>query len=184
MPKNVRVIDETGKEYEATYPKRAKGLVKHGRARFMDEHTICLACPPNENLEEPIMTEAITYIEQNESTPKLTVDYVLARIEAVAADNAHIAEALTALGAMGDAQGPGDVNGAEKAQAIAAVVRAREETNQQLLKLYARMYEDLTPRTNELKLKAINALSRASEQQDSEVMENFSCALDTIRHLN
>ena len=60
IEKNVRVIDEQGNEYEATYPKRAKGLVKNGRARFIDEHTLCLACPPNEftdNLEENIMEE-------------------------------------------------------------------------------------------------------------------------------
>lgn len=189
MPKNVRVVDEKGNEYEATYPKRAKGLVKHGRARFINENTICLACPPNENLEEPTMTEQNTYIEQTELTAepetekKLTLDYVLARIENIAADNAHIAEAIAALNSMGDAKAPGDVSGAEKAQAIAEVVKARETTNQQLLQLYERMYLDLTPRTNELKLKAIEALHKVSEQSDSEVMEQFNYVLDSIRHL-
>ena len=43
--------------YEATYPKRAQGLVKKGRARFIDENTICLACPPNEYLEDIKMSE-------------------------------------------------------------------------------------------------------------------------------
>ncbi|MBQ7354144.1 MAG: hypothetical protein IJW62_01335, partial [Clostridia bacterium] len=57
IEKNVRVIDEQGNEYEATYPKRAKGLVKNGRARFIDEHTICLACPPNEDMEDKQMEE-------------------------------------------------------------------------------------------------------------------------------
>ena len=57
MEKNIIVVDETGKEYEATYPKRAKGLVKNGRARFIDEHTICLACPPNTELEDKNMSE-------------------------------------------------------------------------------------------------------------------------------
>ena len=47
IEKNIRVVDEQGNEYEATYPKRAKGLVKNGRARFIDENTICLACPPD-----------------------------------------------------------------------------------------------------------------------------------------
>ena len=47
IEKNVSVIDEYGNEYEATYQKRAKGLVKKGRARFVDGNTICLACPPN-----------------------------------------------------------------------------------------------------------------------------------------
>jgi len=55
ITKNIRVIDSKGNQYEATYPKRAKGLVKHGRARFIDEHTLCLACPPNDNLEDKSM---------------------------------------------------------------------------------------------------------------------------------
>ena len=47
--KNIRVVDEQGNEYEATYPKRAKGLVKNGRARFISENKICLACPPDKS---------------------------------------------------------------------------------------------------------------------------------------
>ena len=42
IEKNIIVVDEQGKTYEATYPKRAKGLVKNGRARFIDENKICL----------------------------------------------------------------------------------------------------------------------------------------------
>ncbi len=57
MPKNIAVVDENGNEYEATYPKRARGLVKKGRARFIDESTICLACPPDNISEDSIMTE-------------------------------------------------------------------------------------------------------------------------------
>ena len=44
--KSISVVDPQGNQYEATYPKRAKGLVKKGRARFVDETTICLARPP------------------------------------------------------------------------------------------------------------------------------------------
>lgn len=44
MEKNVTVTDEAGNTYENTYIKRAKGLVKKGRARFTDEshNRICL----------------------------------------------------------------------------------------------------------------------------------------------
>jgi hypothetical protein len=42
----VIVVDERGNEYEATYPKRAKGLVKKGRARFISEDKICLLARP------------------------------------------------------------------------------------------------------------------------------------------
>ena len=51
------VVDEQGNEYEATYPKRAKGLVKNGRARFVGENKICLACPPEQILGENKMTD-------------------------------------------------------------------------------------------------------------------------------
>ena len=57
IEKNVIVVDEQGNEYEATYPKRAKGLVKNGRARFVGENKICLACPPDKILEEEKMEE-------------------------------------------------------------------------------------------------------------------------------
>ena len=56
IAKNVIVVDEQGNEYEATYPKRAKGLVKNGRARFVSENKICLACPPNTILEDNVMS--------------------------------------------------------------------------------------------------------------------------------
>ena len=52
IEKNIRVLDELGNEYEATWLKRAKGLVKHGRARFINETTICLCVPPMMNQSE------------------------------------------------------------------------------------------------------------------------------------
>lgn len=56
MTKNIAVIDEQGNKYGATYLKRAKGLVKSGRARFVDEKTICLARPPDKS-EDKTMSE-------------------------------------------------------------------------------------------------------------------------------
>ena len=55
IEKNVIVVDEQGNILEATYPKRAKGLVKKGRARFISESMICLACPP-QKMEENEMS--------------------------------------------------------------------------------------------------------------------------------
>ena len=57
IEKNILVVDEQGNEYEATYPKRARGLVKNGRARFLSENKICLACPPITDLEDNEMTD-------------------------------------------------------------------------------------------------------------------------------
>ena len=57
MTKNIIVVDSQGKKYGTTYLKRAKGLIKQGRARFAAPNMLCLACPPNQNLEDYIMSE-------------------------------------------------------------------------------------------------------------------------------
>jgi len=57
IAKNIRVVDSQGNQHEATYLKRAKGLVKNGRARFVDAHTLCLARPPNNFSEDNFMSE-------------------------------------------------------------------------------------------------------------------------------
>ena len=89
IEKNVIVVDENGKEYEATYLKRAKGLVKNGRARFINENKICLACPPKNELEDKRMSENKNVNNQSKpQTPeipkqptKFTVDYILTMLE-------------------------------------------------------------------------------------------------------
>ena len=92
ITKNIRVVDEQGNEYEHTYPKRAIGLVKHGRARFVDENTICLACPPNDNMEDKIMSDT-TNIKVNETTGEVieetnsptlcSLDYALRKLDEI-----------------------------------------------------------------------------------------------------
>ena len=42
MEKNIVVTDAKGNAIGSTYPKRARGLVKHGRAVYVDDCTICL----------------------------------------------------------------------------------------------------------------------------------------------
>ena len=133
IEKNVLVVDEQGNEYEATWPKRAKGLVKSGRARFIGENKICLACPPNLNLEDNTMTDN-----------KLTVNYLLEQIEKIANDTDYLFKAIEALNNMDNAGVPGDMTGSAKAEALASVVKCRETTNQQLLSVYTQMYLSLT----------------------------------------
>ena len=141
IEKNVRVIDEQGNEYEATYPKRAKGLVKNGRARFIDEHTLCLACPPNEftdNLEENIMEENKT----------LSVKDIFDAIGQLRSEAVYLNNALSTLSDIpssgtGAPGSPGDIGAQAKATAIAEIISARETTNQQMLAFYQRMYDDI-----------------------------------------
>ena len=56
IEKNIIVVDENGTVFESTWLKRANGLVKKGRARWLDEKTICLACPP-EQMEDNRMVD-------------------------------------------------------------------------------------------------------------------------------
>ena len=143
------VIDEQGNEYEATYPKRAKGLVKNGRARFVEENKICLACPPNNYLEDQNMEENknITVAEK-EQNDQPTVAYILGQIEKIFADNKHIQEALAKLENV-RSEGPGGLGAQAKAQGIADVVKCRETTNQQMLRFYEKLYDDIKPKTDE-----------------------------------
>ena len=150
IEKNIIVVDENGKEYEATYPRRAKGLVKTGRARFINENTICLACPPKNELEDNKMSE--NKVQNNNNIPqtpaipqqptKFTIDYILLMLENISKDQAHLTAALQKLSKL-ESKGPGDVGTADLADAIAHVVDSREETNRKLITFYEKMYDDL-----------------------------------------
>ena len=145
IEKNIIVVDENGNQLEATYPKRAKGLVKCGRARFINETTICLTCPPPPKTEEHTMSEHITEPTLQSETLELTDEYILSQIERISADRAYLEEALLSLNAIYSG-GPGDVGTAAKAEGISRVVKAHQETNRRLLDFYESLYRDRHPR--------------------------------------
>jgi len=172
ITKNITVIDELGHEYEATYPKRAKGLVKHGRARFIDEHTICLACPPNNDLEDKHM----------ETTKTLTPETAVASIDQIIGDTAvqpvpeNVEKTTHAIVSV---ETPAEITlgwvmqridriiedtkhihdsihqmaAMEetphsmdlRAKALSTIIESREATNRQTLTLLEKMYDDLKP---------------------------------------
>ena len=139
MNKNIEVVDEAGNVYEPTWPKRAKGLVKHGRARFVDENKICLTCPPDKTEETPV---------NNNFFGEMTVNDILTRVNTIINQTGYITSAFESLVQMGDGDSgdcgaPGNIMGRAKAEAVAEVVRARETTNQQILRLYEKMYDDM-----------------------------------------
>ncbi len=156
IEKNIIVVDAEGREYEATYLRRAKGLVKNGRARFVAENKICLACPPDTFETEDIkMSENIEKVEINEepkastNTPAYTIEYILTKIAEIQSETAYLNEALAKLSTMSDGDSgssgsPGNILGAEKAKSFGDIVRCRETTNQQMLSLYEKMYDNLT----------------------------------------
>ncbi len=202
IEKNVIVVDEKGNEYERTYPKRAKGLVKNGRARFIDENTICLACPPQYETEDIKMsenkevkkvinpetvaepkTEVKTNIES--VVDKMSLLYCIEQIEKINLNTEYIFETVQALGGVASGVGPGDVAGQEKAKALGDIVRCRETTNQRLIAFYEKMYDDLKPKETPLKIAALSTLSDlfGTTDPDQETLEKLSDIFDTIRHL-
>lgn len=137
IEKNVIVVDEQGKEYEATYPKRAKGLVKSGRARFVAENKICLACPPNQYLEDKKM-------EEN----KLTAREIFTQITILQKELTE--NSYTSLHRLDDAVtslvGEGEESEARYAQVaeICEVFKTREQTLMKMLEMYEKMYDELS----------------------------------------
>ncbi len=145
IEKNVIVVDEQGNEYEATYPKRAKGLVKNGRARFVGENKICLACPPEHFWEENKM-------EEN----KLTAREIFEVIDALTKESGHMENALKQLETV-RSEGIGDIGAQARAQAIAKAVECRETTIQKVLSMYMKMYDDLQQDSVAKKLQLIKS---------------------------
>lgn len=195
IEKNIIVVDNQGNEYEATYPKRAKSLVKNGRARFIDENKICLVCPPKIKTEDENMSEnknantaqateptpkAMPNLPKNQISDKLTVDYILGKLEEIITGQAFLADAVSELGQM-KSGGPGDVGTQEQAKAVGEIVKAREATNQKLIALYEKMYDDLTSKETSLKEMAVKALDKAADSENKIAL--ITDALDAIRHI-
>lgn len=158
IQKNITVIDEQGNIYETTYPKRAKGLVKNGRARFISEDTICLACPP-EILEEHMsdtnldlsiekVSKAADNSEETKTfrSDKFSMDYVLEQIEKISSQTEHLGQVIGAVGGLERSENldASQLVGLEaKIDALKDVVKCRETTNQQLLRFYEKMYDNI-----------------------------------------
>ena len=144
IEKNVIVVDEQGNEYEATYPKRAKGLVKNGRARFVGENKICLACPPDKILEENNMSNNINknlIFNQIVELQKCleSVDKMLFSIQCVTDSQSYVdqedGEPVT-LDYLPDVA-------MEKIKAIREIVLEREKTINKMLDFYLKLYQDI-----------------------------------------
>ncbi len=64
MTKNITVVDEKGNILESTYPKRAKGLIKKGRAKWVSDDVIRLCAQSKE--EDNTMANNIYEIFDNQ----------------------------------------------------------------------------------------------------------------------
>ena len=126
--RNITVVDTQGNQYEATYPKRAKGLVKKGRARFVDETTICLARPPYHTEDEMENNKNTTSLPESENkNVQFDAAYVMAKIEQIMAESEHLHKALEVITAQ-----PMD---GSVVLGIGNMIEARERTNQEMISL-------------------------------------------------
>ncbi len=166
IEKNIIVVDEQGNEYEATYLKRAKGLVKNGRARFINENKICLLCPPNIELEDNKMSENTVNVEVpteiDTSLSKHNIPYVLEQIEKLRTELQDLKNTVSTIHCITDANRQSITNNPDeeehevkcdvveevalaKVKAIVEVFHHREESLQKLLAFYEKVYDDLKP---------------------------------------
>ena len=149
IEKNIIVVDEQGNEYEATYPKRAKGLVKNGRARFVDENKICLACPPDKILEEEKMSNNTTNKPEQKAT-EITEQQIFEQItllqKQLTDENAiplfHLSDAVTAI-ARTEEDADATVGTEQQITEVCSVFKARETTLLKLLEMYEKMSADI-----------------------------------------
>ena len=157
MVKNVSVIDESGRLIGTTYPKRAKGLVKSGRARYVScesEDTICLTCPPDMK-EDNTMTDKsldVAFTETINETNNADATNDVACNEAINATDSYTPSAEYALKMLEyiakDTEAlKSAVQNASKdtEDGLAHMIDAREETNRELIAFYTRMYNDFKP---------------------------------------
>ena len=119
----------------------------------------------------------------------LTIEEIVARIDAIASDKGYLTEAIESLrlitdGNSGDCGAPGDIAGQAKAHALGKAVEAREETNQRLIEFYTKVYNDIfgSKSQTSFKDKAINLSMTAIENGLDE--ESISNILDSIRHID
>lgn len=153
MEKNVRVIDEIGTGLGFTYPKRAKGLIKSGRARYVDENTICVLARPSDTdiLEDAIMDQNINHTYNTneaaataanapvETKDKLDVSQILSRIDKIIAENQYITEAFELVKNSSNPAALEDV-----LSQLSIMVTTKETTNQRVLSLLETMYGDIS----------------------------------------
>ena len=189
--KNIAVVDLDENFYAPTYIRRAKGLVKSGRARWSDENNknqICLLESPALTSEEDnemdrydnngnklgtaASIETTVASAAKEAPAEITISYILGQIELIRADSAHIAEALKMVKEINTSDGASYA----AAQAIGTVVEAREATNQEMLSIYKRMYKDMQPPKESgktvAKLRMLEVAKEIAERSD-EFAEHF-----------
>jgi len=126
------------------------------------------------------------------SEEKLSMNYVLEQMEKIMAETEYLHKTIEAIVTI--EQGPGDMAGQSKAEALATVVQCRETTNQKMLTIYEKMYDDLKPQrpsglTSDDRLRAVGmALGTiesiyTSVDVDEAMAESLNAVIDSIKQM-
>jgi len=149
VPKNITVVDDEGHTYQPTYPKRAKGLVKRGRARYLTEHCICLTVPPAHGEEKP-MSDNLPVSPSDSCDKEILskISEILALLAEIQRDKNIYDDALYSLRDMEvvvptECGSPPNVGAQARADAIKGVAEDYGKTRRQLIAFYWKLYEDL-----------------------------------------
>lgn len=147
--KTVIVIDEQGNKLESTYPKRAKGLIKNGRARVVDENTICLVdLPKNIILEDNKMNNNNINLEEKKEV-KIDLVYIINKIDEITKMNLELVsnKDLADMSVVPGAKNP---------------VQCICETNNKMIDFLQNIYKELLPKKESpLNTRIINNLTNA-----------------------
>jgi len=76
MSKLINVIDEQGNALAPTYPKRAKYLIKHGRARADGDSTIILLTPPKNMTATKHRDSFAMYLNEKKRAQKIITEHM------------------------------------------------------------------------------------------------------------
>ena len=152
MTKNIEVVDEQGNVYGATYPKRAKGLVKNGRARFVGENRICLACPPDmKSISEDNMdnNKSIQNVDnsKHDMSGKLTRREIFEEVQWITEslrDNSFMEKLDDSITSICSAEGVDSDAIRAMVESVCDVYKMRTSTLEKSLSLYQQMLYDIS----------------------------------------
>ena len=125
--------------------------------------------------------------EERKTESVYNIEYILLQIAKIQEQTEYLNNAIDKLSQMGDGESgvpgsPGNIQGQAKAQAIGDIVRCRETTNQKMLSLYEKMYDDLKPENGNKKLDVLEKLTQITANTDDFASEKIEM-LDSIKQI-
>ncbi len=129
MTKNIAVLDETGKKIGETYPKRARGMVKSGKAYYVGENAVRFAAALSANDTERMKSD-----KMNEST-NVTPEAILAKVDALLAECEALRKKAYDCIEKADSEW--------KAESAVAMAKEQEKTTREALSFYRAAYTNM-----------------------------------------